>query len=162
MVSEMLLDMVEKTREICVIPTLVSCIIYTYSFELWVSCASFNTFVIVVSFINTLWEPYHVTIWIFEVHNTTSVAMANQVKSLLDSFGLLDKVTAYVKDERFNLNILTYVLTFSVSCYALQLACPFVGSCFGHAMSKVGQYTIDDSKICASFSKVSLKEVQWM
>jgi hypothetical protein len=149
MVTKMLLDMVEKTKQICVIPTLASCIIYTCSFDLWMSCASINTFVIVVNFINTLWEPYYVTIWIFEVHNITSVAMANQVKSLLDSFGLLDKVMTYIKHETFNLNTLTSILTFVVSCY-LQLTCPF-GSCFGHATSKVAQYTIDDSKICASF-----------
>jgi hypothetical protein len=134
MVTKMLLDMVEKTMELCVIPTLASCIIYACSFDLWMSCVSFNTFVIVVSFINTLWEPYHVTIWIFEVHNTISVTMANQVKYLLDSFGLLDKVMTYIKDERSNLNTLTFVLTFVVSCYAFQLACPFVGSCFRHAM----------------------------
>jgi len=103
-----------------------------------------------------------VIIWIFEVHDTTNVAMANQVKSLLDSFGLLDKVMTCIKDERSNLNILTSILTFVVSCYALQLACPFVGSCFRHAMSKVAQYIIDDNKICATFPKVSLKEVQWM
>jgi hypothetical protein len=119
------------------------------------SCASFNTFVIVVSFISTLWEPYHVTIWIFELHNTTSGVMANQVKSLLDSFGLLDKVMTYIKDERFNVNTLTFVLTFVVFCYAFQLACPFGGSCFGDAMSKVAQYTIDNSKIFASFQNLA-------
>jgi hypothetical protein len=69
----------------------------------------------------------------------------------LDPFGLLDKVIAYIKDQGLNLNILTYGLTFVVSCFALQLACPFVRSCFGHAMSKVTQYAIDDNKICVGF-----------
>jgi hypothetical protein len=99
-----------------------------------------------------------VTIGIFEVHNTIGVAMANQVKSLLNSFGLLDKIIAYVKNERSNLNILTFALTFIVSCFIFQLACPFVGSCFGHAMSKVAQYATDDNKVCVGFFKVSLKE----
>ncbi len=43
------------------------------------------------------------TIEIFEVHNIIGVAMTNQVKILLDSFGLLDKIIAYVKDEGSNL-----------------------------------------------------------
>ncbi len=43
---------------------------------------------------------YHVTIGIFEIHNIIGVVMANQIKYLLDSFGLFDKVIAYVKDER--------------------------------------------------------------
>jgi hypothetical protein len=41
------------------------------------SCVNFDTFAIVVSFINISWKPYHVTIWIFEVHNIESVAIAN-------------------------------------------------------------------------------------
>jgi hypothetical protein len=69
---------------------------------------------------------------------------------------------AYIKDEGFNFNILTFIFSFIVSCYAFQLACPFVKSCFGHAMSKATQYAIDDGKICVVFSKVNLKEVQWV
>jgi hypothetical protein len=82
------------------------------------SRANFYTFVIVMKFINTSWEPCQVIIWIFEVHNTTSATMANRENCLLDSFNLLDKVLAYVKVEGFNLNIFTYVLTFIVYCFA--------------------------------------------
>jgi hypothetical protein len=45
--------------------------------------------------------------------------MVNQVKNLLDSFGLLDKVIAYVKDKGSNLNFLTFALNFVVYCYSL-------------------------------------------
>jgi hypothetical protein len=38
----------------------------------------------------------------------TSATVANQVKGLLDSFGLLDKVFAYFKDKRSHLNILNF------------------------------------------------------
>jgi len=64
----------------------------------WMFCVSFDTFALVVSFINTLSKPTPMIIGIFEVHNITSASVANQVKGLLDSFGLLDKVFAYVKD----------------------------------------------------------------
>jgi len=116
------------------------------------SCVGFDTFDIVVSFINALWEQFHVTMGIFEVHNIASVAMANQVKLLLYSFSLLDKVIAYVKDERSNLNTLTFALTFLISCFALQLTCPFVGLCFGHAMSKATQYATKDNEVYVGFS----------
>jgi hypothetical protein len=69
----------------------------------------FDTFVMVVNPINTSWEPTHVIIGIFEIHNTTSVAMANQVKVCLDSFNLLDKIIAYVKDLSIQF---MYLLTF--------------------------------------------------
>jgi hypothetical protein len=36
-----------------------------------------DAFAMVVNFINNLWEPAHVPMGSFEVHNTTSVAMAN-------------------------------------------------------------------------------------
>jgi hypothetical protein len=68
----------------------------------------------------------------------------------------------YIKNEGSNLNTLIFIFNFIVHCYAFQLACPFVKSCFGHAMSKATQYAIDDSKICVGFSKVNLKEVQWV
>jgi len=58
------------------------------SFDLWMTHEGFNAFVIIVSFIDASWEPCHVTIGIFEVHNIASAAMTNLIKSLLDSFGL--------------------------------------------------------------------------
>jgi hypothetical protein len=61
----------------------------------------------------------------------------NQVKILLDSFGLFDKVIAYVKDERSNSKTLTFTFIYVVSYFSFWLTCPFVGSWFGYAMSKV-------------------------
>jgi hypothetical protein len=88
---------------------------------------------------------------IFEVQNTTCATMANQIKVLLNSFGLFDKVITYVKDEGFSLNALTNALTNVVYYSPLPLACPFVGSCFGHAMSKATQCAINDTKLCVGF-----------
>jgi phage-related protein len=78
----------------------------------------------------------------------------------LDSFGLLDKVIAYVKDKGSNINTFAFALNFVVSCFSLQLPCPFVGSYFSHAMPKITQNAIDNMKNCVRFLKVSLKEVQ--
>ncbi len=59
-----------------------------------------------------------------------------------------------------NLSTLTLALTSVVIGFPLQLISPFLGSCFGHAMSKACQYAYDDSKVCAVFLEVSLKNVQ--
>lgn len=67
----------------------------------------------------------HATIGIFEVHNIIGATMANQVKVLLDSIGLLNKVIAYIEDEGFNLSTLTFVLTFVILCFSFQLSMPF-------------------------------------
>ncbi len=58
------------------------------------------------------------------------------MKGLLRFFGLLDKVIAFVKDEGSNLASLTIFLTLIVSYFSFKLANPFIGSCFGHVMSK--------------------------
>jgi len=64
------------------------------------------------------------------------VAMAIQLKDLLASYILLDKVITYVKDEGANLNTFTTTLT-NIVCYVyLLLPQPYVISCYGHAMSK--------------------------
>jgi hypothetical protein len=55
---------------------------------------------------------------------------------LMNSFGLFNKVITYEKNKGSNLASLTFVLTFVVACFPLQLPYPFVGSYFGHAMSK--------------------------
>jgi hypothetical protein len=45
-------------------------------------------------------------------------------------------VLAYVKDEENILPTIISTLTYVVSCEVLGLLVPFVGSCWGHAMSK--------------------------
>jgi hypothetical protein len=91
----------------------------------------------IVSFINSFQLLTHVTIGLFEVHNIAIVAMANQVEELLNTFGILVKVIAYVKDERSNLSTLLNALTSVISCSPFQLPCPFLGLYFRHAMSKL-------------------------
>ncbi len=70
------------------------------------------------------------TVRVFEVQNTIDGTMDNQVKILLDSFGLLDNVIIYIKNESSNLNTLTNVfLKYVVSCSPPQLSTPFVTPC---------------------------------
>jgi hypothetical protein len=70
------------------------------------------------------------------VQNTIGATITNQVKILLSSFGSFNKVIGYVKNEGSNLNTLTNALNSVVSYSPFQLPSTFVGSCFGHAMSK--------------------------
>jgi len=75
-----------------------------------------DIFDMVVNFFNDYWEPNHVIMGIFGVQNITCATMANYVKVLLDSFGLFNKVIAYVKHEGSNLNTLTNALTNVIFC----------------------------------------------
>ncbi len=115
----------------------------------------------VINFTNDLIRQ-HVNIIVgwFEVWNTLGVNMAKWVKSLLGSFGLLDKVMAYFKDEGNNFASLIIALTSIASCSTLKLVSPFLGLCFGHAMFKATQYATNDSKVCVGMIKVNLKKAQ--
>jgi hypothetical protein len=53
---------------------------------------------------------------LFEVINTFEVAMAAQVKKLLSSYNLLDKLIAYVKDKGGNMSTHAKALSYVVSC----------------------------------------------
>jgi len=82
------------------------------------------------------------------IESTGGTTMVEQMKDLLGSFGLLNKVIAFVKDKGANLRIMTTTLKNIVSCDMLDFPTPFAGTCWGHVMSKVAQYAIDDSKVC--------------
>jgi hypothetical protein len=61
---------------------LFNAIIVIATFDLWMSQRSFDMFALIVNYINKMWEPCHVTVGIFEVHETLGVAMAVQFKDL--------------------------------------------------------------------------------
>jgi hypothetical protein len=124
------------------------------------SHASYNTFAMVISFIDSAWQLIHIIVGLFEVHNIAGVNMVEHVKSLLGLFGLLDKVIAYIKDEGNNLVPFTIVLTLVVSFSTSKLVSPFIGSCFGHAMSKAAQYATNETEVCVGMTEVNLKQAQ--
>jgi hypothetical protein len=78
---------------------LVEVIIVIATFDLWMSREGFDTFALVVNYINSKWEPCHIMVGIFEVHETSIFAMVLQLKILLIHFDLCDKVITYVTEE---------------------------------------------------------------
>jgi hypothetical protein len=81
-----------------------------------------------------------------------------EINDVFAKYGLNARIIAYVKDEGGNLNTMTNALTFVVSCETLGWQTPFVGSCWGHAMSKYIQYAIDDVKVSIRLTSVSTKK----
>jgi hypothetical protein len=71
--------------------------------------------------------------------------MALEVNDVLEKYGFKFQIITYIKDEGGNLNTMTNALISTISCEILSLQTPFVGSCWGHAMSKCTQYATDDA-----------------
>jgi hypothetical protein len=65
---------------------------------------SFDTFAMVINFVDNNWVPQHITISLFEMPNTFGVIFSKIVKPFLVQFQLANKVLIYVKDEGNNLN----------------------------------------------------------
>jgi hypothetical protein len=74
---------------------------------------------------------------LFYATKTTSQTLANHLIELLDQDGLRRKITAYVKDEGSNLNVMIIALRSIVRCEVLGLDESFQNSiCFGHVFFK--------------------------
>ncbi len=134
--NEIIHNMVNKSIESHVIPTLIEATIITITFDLQMSWEGFDMFVLVVNYYYKKWIPCQITIGILEVHKTSRTTMGLQLKGLLTHFDLCDKVIACINDESTNLNILTNALTSIMSCVTLMLTQPYASSYYGHVMSK--------------------------
>ncbi len=66
------------------------------------------------------------------------------------------KVIAYVKDEEFNINAMTYGLKFIMNYESLGLEESFQRTCFGHTFSKACQYGTTKKKVGKNLKYVSI------
>jgi len=89
----------------------------------------FDTFALVVNFLNWEWVLCHVMIGLFEALNTSGTALAYLVKPLLAKFKLRNKVITCVKNKSKNLATLKNSLSYVVSCGVLQLEKHYEKSC---------------------------------
>ncbi len=107
-----------------ILHALAKAIIVTTTLDLWMSHGRFDTFALVVNYIiNNKWEPCHITIGIFKVHETSRTTMDLQLKDQFSHFDLCDKVITYVKDKGINLNTMSQnAWTSIISCVPLALA----------------------------------------
>jgi len=90
-------------------------------------------------------------IGLFTIENIVGATMAKQMKTLLREFGLLNKVVAFMKDERANLKNNDYNIEKHCVMSHIHLPTPFARICWGHAMSKTTLYAMNNNKVCQSF-----------
>jgi hypothetical protein len=83
LVQEHIPRMLTKTMECFVLPKIVTYSSLHIIFDLWMSHVIFDTFTLVLNFINDYWVLHHVTISLFEVPNTYNIALSKIMKPLL-------------------------------------------------------------------------------
>ncbi len=124
------------------------------------SRSGYDTFALVINFINPSQVPCHIIVGLFEAPDIFSVVLVEQVKVLLAEFNLTNKVIMYVKDERTNLNSVTITFIYVISCEPLQLFQPFAGFYFGHVVPKACQYAMNEINVGVGMKEVNLKDAQ--
>ncbi len=62
--------------------------------------------------------------------------MAIQFQSLLERFGLLHQVIAFINDEDINLIVMVIAKHSIIDCEPLKVLKVYEGTCFRHATSK--------------------------
>ncbi len=88
LVQEHIPKMLAKITECFMFPIIVTYSFVSIIFELWMSHVIFDTFALVVNFIDDYWVLNHVTIGLFEVPNIFGVVLSEIVKPLLWKFEL--------------------------------------------------------------------------
>jgi hypothetical protein len=78
-----------------------------------------DIFAFVIKFLGSNWQPKQIIIGLFEAIETTGQTLANNLKKLIDQYGLRNKIIAYVNNEGSNLNIMPIALNFVVKCEVL-------------------------------------------
>jgi hypothetical protein len=69
-----------------------------------------DTFALVINYLDESWIPLHHIVGLFEVQETRGSAMVLQLQGLLENFGLIHHVFAFMKDEGKNLGSMATTL----------------------------------------------------
>jgi hypothetical protein len=80
-----------------------------------------DTFAFVINYLNESWMPQHVTIGLFEVHETIGFSMAIQLCLLFEKYDLMHCMIAFVKNEGSNLMFMAPTLRSIVDYHPLKL-----------------------------------------
>jgi hypothetical protein len=75
-----------------------------------------DIFALVIIVLGVDWQPKHIIIGLIHTSETTRQVLARNLITLLDEYGYLKNIVAYVKDEGENFNVLAMALKFVVSC----------------------------------------------
>jgi hypothetical protein len=75
-----------------------------------------NVFVLIINIFEFSRVPMHVIVELFEVNKTTRRFIDVQFQSLLEKFGLLHWVIAFVKNEGTNMTIMKTTLRSIIDC----------------------------------------------
>jgi hypothetical protein len=114
---------------------------------------------LVINYLGADWQPKQITLHLFKATNTSGQTLAKKLAKLLVIYGLRRIIVAYVKDEGFNLNIITTILKSIVNFECVGFGRKFLRNLFIHFLKRC-QYVTTHEKVCKSLIYVSMKVAQ--
>jgi hypothetical protein len=106
-----------------------------------------KTFTLVINYLIETWEPMHAIVGLSKENETTNLCMARQLQTLVENFGLIHRVLAFVKYEGNNLASMATTLHSIVDYELLNLQHVYKGTCFDCVLFKACQYATNDDKV---------------
>jgi hypothetical protein len=95
--------------------------------HLWMLRKGFDTFALVVNYIDKKWKMCHIIINIFQVHETLKDNKVIQITNLFSCYNFYENEITYVKDKNIKLNTFTIALK-NMSCVLLMILQSYVAS----------------------------------
>lgn len=114
LVKDHIPNLFAKTMKYYVLFALRRCTTTNVTSDLLMNKTRFDTFVLVINFINDAWVPINATFGLFETPNIMPKGNPCRICEAFSSKIQLTKKVTYVKDEGFNLNTLATTLSFVI------------------------------------------------
>jgi len=119
-----------------------------------------ETFTLVINYLIEIWELMYAIVGLSKVNETTNLCMAQQLRTLVEKFGLIHRALTFVKYEGNNLTSMAITLHSIIDYEFLNFQQVYEGTCFGHVLFKACQYATNDDKVSMGLSQVSVKDAQ--
>ncbi len=113
---DVLLGIMEKTKQTNVLSFVEECHSTIVSFDLCMSKGVHDVFALDITCLGSNWNSKHVTLGLFEASNIITHALVKKLTSLSNEYYVRNKIVTYVKDEGWNLNIMTSAFKSIVKC----------------------------------------------
>jgi hypothetical protein len=136
LVEQILPTMVTKTMNLHMLPHPEFATIVFCNFDLWMSKNEVDTFALVINYLDKTCTFRHVTMGLFEVHETIGSAMVLQFQALLEKNGLIHCVIVVVKNEGNKIETMIVALQSIIDYEPLKIFQVHEGNYFRHVMAK--------------------------
>jgi hypothetical protein len=135
LMEQVLPTMVTKTMNLHMLPHLEFATIVSCNFDLCLSKNEVDTFALVINYLDKTCTFRHVTMGLFEMHETIGSAMALQFQTLLEKNGLIHCVIVVVKNEGNKIETMVVALQSIIDYEPFKIFQVYESNYFRHVMA---------------------------